>query len=53
MIDLLSELLGKHLLSELLGKHAPLKTKCLTIRPDAPRMDGRFFSARKERRRLE
>ena len=32
-----------HVLSELLEKHAPLKTTCLTIRPDAPWMDDRFF----------
>ena len=42
-----------YVFSEFLDKHAPLKTKCLTIRPDAPRMDDSFISARKERRRLE
>ena len=42
-----------HVLSELLDKHAPLKTRTLTVRPEAPWMEESIFSARKERRRLE
>ena len=40
-------------LCELLDKHAPLKTRTLTVRPEAPWMEDSIFSARKERRRLE
>ena len=40
-------------LCELLDKHAPLKTRTLTVRPEAPWMEYSIFSARKERRRPE
>ena len=53
--DSLDELVCQYsqVLCELLDKHAPLKTRTLTVRPEAPWMEDSIFSARKERRRLE
>ena len=43
----------RHVLCELLDKHAPLKTRTLTVRPEAPWIEVSIFSTRKKRCRLE